>query len=82
MSNRHARHVGRKRHAFGIRDQRGSLCRGVEAAVDREDARALLREAERGRAAVADALAGALPGADHDRDLALEAHVFLPLPIT
>jgi hypothetical protein len=39
-----------------------------------ENARALLGETQHGGAAVADPLAGALPGADHDRDLAVEPH--------
>src|SRR6185312_11150888 len=43
-------------------------------AVDGEHARALAGKAQHRGAAVADALAGALPGADDDGDLSLETH--------
>jgi hypothetical protein len=43
-------------------------------AAPRRHAGALLREAQAGGAAIADAFAGRLPGADHDGDLVLETY--------
>jgi hypothetical protein len=71
-----AGHVGLEGNALAAflhGQRRGLLGRG-EIAVDREDPGALLREAEHRGAAVADALARALPGADDDRDFSGEAH--------
>ena len=47
-------------------------------AVDSEDLRSFLREAQHRRATIADPLAGALPGTNDDRDLARKAHHFRP----
>jgi hypothetical protein len=58
------------------------LSTSAEVAIDREDARPFLREAQHRRAPVADAFARALPGADHHRDLAVEAHRSLRRHIT
>ena len=65
--------VGHALAAFLRRQRRGLLGRG-EVAVDGEDTGALLGEAQYRGAAVADAFAGALAGADDDRDLAGKAH--------
>jgi len=55
------------------RQSRGFFRRG-EVAVDREHLRALLTEPQHGRAAVAQALAGALAGSDHDRNFSRKTH--------
>ena len=47
----------------------------AEVVVDAQHLGAFAREGERGGAAVADTLAGALAGANDDGDLVLEAHV-------
>ncbi len=71
-----ARHVGLEGDAFAalLHGQRGGLLGRGEIAVDGEDTGALLREAQHRGAAIADALARTLPGADDDRDLPRETH--------
>src|SRR6202040_1222190 len=66
---------GGEGHAIAtLRRHRSGLLGGGDKPVDRQDPGALLREAERGRAAIADPLTGALPGPDDHSDLAFETH--------
>src|SRR3984893_18783725 len=68
-------HVGGEGHALAtLRRHRSALLGGGDKPVDRQDPGALLREAERGRAAIADPLTGALPGPNDHSDLAFETH--------
>jgi hypothetical protein len=68
------RHVSLQGHAFAsVRHRRGFLG-GGEIAIDDENIGALLRKAQHGGAAVAEAFARPLPGANDDRDFVLEAH--------
>jgi hypothetical protein len=68
-------HVGGEGHALAtLRRHRSGLLGGGDKPVDRQDPGALLREAERGRAAIADPLTGALPGPNDHSDLAFETH--------
>ena len=71
-----ARYISLKGDAFAafLHGQRGGLLGRGEIAVDGEDAGALLREPQHRGAAIADPLAGALPGPDDDRDLSLKTH--------
>ena len=75
-----ARDIGLERSALEAfaRDECGGFRRSGEVAIDGEDAGALAREAQHRRAAVADSFAGAPPGANDNRDLALQAHQTLP----
>ena len=57
-----------------FRRHRAGLLRRGEIAIDREHARALLREADDGRPPVAQAGAGPLPGADDDGGFVAKAH--------
>jgi hypothetical protein len=71
-----ASHVGLEGEAFAafLHGQRSGLLGRGEIAVNGEDLGPLLRETQHRGAAIADALARALPGADDDSDLSREAH--------
>jgi hypothetical protein len=71
-----ARYVGGEGNAVRalFRGQRRGLLGRGEVAVDGENLRTLLGEAQHRGAAVADAFAGALPGADDHRDFSRETH--------
>ena len=60
------------RPAFAF-DHPDGLLRRRAIAIDRDDPRTFTREQERHRAAVAEGVAGGLPGADHERHLARKA---------
>ena len=70
-------HVGLERHGGSLlrRDHGGGFLRRFQMVIDAQHLRTFAREGERGGAAVAHAFAGALPGADDDRNLILQAHV-------
>ena len=72
-------HVGGERHALAtLRRHRSGLFGGGDKPVDRQDPGPFLREAERGRAAIADPLTGALAGPNDYSDLAFETHGSIP----
>src|SRR6266513_682554 len=72
-------HVGGEGHALTtLRRHRSGLFGGGDKPVDRQDPGAFLREAERGRAAIADPLTGALAGPNDHSDLAFETHSSTP----
>src|SRR6185437_11117193 len=69
-----------RRRAAARCDHLDRLGRGRQIAIHAQHARALAREGDGGRAAIAHSLAWALAGADHDGDSVFQAHVVsLPL---
>src|SRR5262249_2391000 len=61
--------------ALFLGDQVDRLLRGGEVVIDTQHLCAFAREGERGGAAVADAFARALAGADDDGDLVFQTHI-------
>ena len=70
-------HIGLEGCGRAVRrcDQIDGLLRRFQMMIDAEHLGALPRKGERGGAAITHAFAGALAGADDDRNLVLEAHV-------
>jgi hypothetical protein len=69
----------RRRDAFLGGDHIDRLLGGGQIVIDAQDLGAFARKGQRGGAAVADAFAGALSGADDDGDTIFQAHL-IPLP--
>src|SRR6185369_8201427 len=66
-----------ERHALALPDHASRLFGTRDVVINREHLGTLLGETQNGGAPVSHALARGLPGANHDRDLVLEAHVSL-----